>query len=271
MSLQTKYSCFARKFIRAAACLIACASFAVVGCNGLGIFGEGDTSDTVGGDTSDTGTEEPLKLTAEEDKIVEFAAGRTSDFYAAHGYSNGGMFNCKWSRTSAVISEGLMNMTVSAGDGWYYGAEYRSRTRYSYGYYSVCMKAARGSGIVSSFFTYTGSPWDEIDIEFLGKDTTHVQFNYYVSGTGSHELWYDLGFDAAEEFHEYGFDWQPGFIAWYVDGRQVYKVTQNIPSHDQQIMANVWNCTGHDDWTGPLDENALPATAQYKWIAYKAN
>ena len=29
-----------------------------------------------------------------------------------------------------------------------------------------------------------GKPWDEIDIEFLGKDTTKVQFNYFTHGRG---------------------------------------------------------------------------------------
>ena len=29
--------------------------------------------------------------------------------------------------------------------------------------------------------------WDEIDIEFLGKDTPKVQFNYYTNGQGNHE------------------------------------------------------------------------------------
>ena len=35
-------------------------------------------------------------------------------------------------------------------------------------------------------------------------------------------------------------------------------------------MANVWNCIGHDDWSGKFDESSLPATAQYEWIAYSA-
>lgn len=151
----------------------------------------------------------------------------------------------------------------------YLGAEYRTDNVYSYGYYEVCMKPAKGSGLVSSFFTYTNNPrWDEIDIEFLGKDTTKVQFNYYIDGVGGHEKLYDLGFDASSEFHVYAFDWKSNSITWYVDGKAVYTATESIPEYPQQIMMNIWNCTGIDEWTGPLDESALPATASYKWVAY---
>lgn len=219
----------------------------------------------------------PKRFAKDEEKIVVFAEGRTDGFWASDGWHNGQMFNCTWSRNNAVIEGGVMNMSVTKGaDGAYYGGEYRSEATYGYGYYEVCMKPAKCSGVVSSFFTYTNSPvWDEIDIEFLGKDTTKVQFNYYVNGVGGHEYLCDLGFDASADFHVYGFDWQEGSITWYVDGKAVYTATpkqgEAFPSHNQQIMMNVWNCTGHDDWTGPLAEDSLPATAQYKWVAYEAN
>ena len=63
----------------------------------------------------------------------------------------------------------------------------------------MIMKPIKNDGVVSSFFTYTGpsdgTRWDEIDIEFLGKNTTQVQFNYYTNGVGNHEYLYNLGFD----------------------------------------------------------------------------
>lgn len=103
-----------------------------------------------------------------------------------------------------------------------------------FGYYETSMQAIKNDGVVSSFFTYTGesdgNPWDEIDIEVLGKDTTKVQLNYYTNGQGNHEYMYDLGFDASEGYHTYGFDWQRDSITWYVDGKAVYKATNNIPT-----------------------------------------
>lgn len=211
------------------------------------------------------------RLTQNSEKLVIFANGGSSDFYWANGYSNGGVFNCTWRESSATIQNGVMNMSVKAEKDGYSGAEYRTNKTYSYGFYSVCMKAAECSGVISSFFTYTGRPvWDEIDIEFLGKDTAKIQFNYYTEGVGGHEFIFDLGFNGAEDFHEYAFDWQSNSITWYVDGKAVYRATENLPSNPMQIMMNVWNCKGADAWSGALDTAALPATAQYKWFAYSA-
>ena len=132
------------------------------------------------------------------------------------------------------------------------------------------MKAASCPGVISSFFTYTGWPWDEIDIEFLGDDTTRVQFNYYTSGKGGHEYIYYLGFDASESFHEYAFDWQPDSITWYVDGRPVYRATDNIPSHAGNIMMNLWNVADSNaDWAGKFDGDGVPVYAEYLWIGYQ--
>jgi UDP-galactopyranose mutase len=76
---------------------------------------------------------------------------------------------------------------------------------------------------VSAFFNYAQDKdgGTEIDIEFLGYDTTKVQFNYYTSGVGCHEYLYDLGFDASKAFHTYAFKWAKDSIKWYVDGKLV--------------------------------------------------
>ena len=216
----------------------------------------------------------PDRFTQEEDIIANFSTGQTEGFYASDNWANYQMFDCEWSADNAVIKDGVMNMSVTKAEGStphgfsYYGAEYRSAGRFGYGFYSVCMKAADCSGVISSMFTYTGAPWDEIDIEILGKNMTQVQFNYYTNGKGGHEYLYSLGFDASEEFHEYAFDWQPDSITWYVDGKAIYRATEDIPSHPQQFMMNVWNCKGYDGWSGKFDESSLPATVQYKWLAY---
>lgn len=214
----------------------------------------------------------PDRLTMDNEVLADFTQGAPDDFYWADGYSNGSPFNCTWRKSSAKVEDGMMRMTVSAEGNGYAGAEYRTNKTYSYGFYSVCMKAANCSGVISSFFTYTNQPvWDEIDIEFLGKDMSHIQFNYYTGGVGGHEYYFDLGFDASAEFHEYAFDWQPQSIVWYVDGKAVYRVTDNLPSHPMQLMMNVWNCKGADGWSGAFDASSLPTAAEYKWFAFVPN
>ena len=197
-------------------------------------------------------------------------------FEFSDGWSNGSMFNCTWRKDNGSIFDGSMKLTIDKDlldKPPYSGAEFRSRDFYGYGMYEVVMKPIKNDGVVSSFFTYTGpsdnNPWDEIDIEFLGKDTTKVQFNYFTDSKGNHEFLYDLGFDASEEFHTYGFDWQADSITWYVDGEAVYTATENIPSTPGKIMMNVWPGTGVDGWLNAFD-GTVPLTAEYKSVDFTA-
>ena len=193
---------------------------------------------------------------------------------ASDGWSNGGMFDCTWSKDNVQFSGGKMNLSIT-GNQWqgYKGAEYRTTQAYGFGMYDVSMKPIRNDGVVSSFFTYTGpsdgTVWDEIDIEFLGKNTNQVQFNYYTRGQGNHEYVYNLGFDASQSFHQYGFYWDRNSITWYVDKKPVYTATRDIPTTPGRIMMNVWNGKGVDEWLKHYNGRA-PLTAQYDWISYTA-
>ena len=209
-------------------------------------------------------------------KLTEDYAAVSSMFEIADGWSNGSMFNCTWRKKNCVISDGSMKLMIDNDTAGatipYSGAEFRSRDFFGYGYYEVTMKPIKNDGVVSSFFTYTGpsdkNPWDEIDIEFLGKDTTVVQFNYFTGGRGNHEFIYELGFDAAEEFHTYGFDWRSDSITWYVDGVAVHTATKDIPKTKGKIMMNVWPGKGVDSWLKPFD-GTVPLTAEYKEIRFQ--
>jgi beta-glucanase (GH16 family) len=72
-------------------------------------------------------------------------------------------------------------------------------------------------GLISGVFLHRNGPRQEIDIEFLGKDTTTMLVNvYYNPGPDGTRLEYgyrgtptqfSLGFEAAEEFHRYEIEW----------------------------------------------------------------
>lgn len=205
----------------------------------------------------------------------DFNSHDSGSMEIANGWSNGGMFNCTWRSQNVSFQNGNMilkiDRDIQGSSTNYSGGEYRTKDFFHYGKYEVRMKAIKNDGVVSSFFTYTGptdgKPWDEIDIEFLGKDTTKVQFNYFTNGAGGHEYIYNLGFDASQSFHTYGFEWLPGSITWYVDGRAVYTATSNIPSNPGKIMMNVWPGINVDSWLKPFN-NRTPLQAEYDWIKY---
>lgn len=197
----------------------------------------------------------------------------SSMFERANAWSNGHMFDCTWRQDNITFEDGIMRLTIDsdgekASPKWS-GSEYRTREFYSYGLYEVRMKPIKNDGVVSSFFTYTGpsdsNPWDEIDIEFLGKDTTIIQLNYFTNGSGNHEFVHDLGFDASEEFHTYAFEWLADSITWYVDGEAIHTATKNIPSTPSKLMMNVWPGKGVNSWLKAFD-GTVPLTAEYDWI-----
>lgn len=231
-----------------------------------------ESSSSITSEATDSIVEETKPMLHEGILLADFKEGPSADFYVSAGWSNGAPFDCSWSDSCCTFSDGVMKLTIDKiADGAYRGGEYRTNDFYGFGMYEVSMKAIKNNGVVSSFFTYTGpsddNPWDEIDIEFLGKDTTKVQFNYYTNGVGLHEYMYDLGFDASEEFHTYGFEWKEDSITWYVDGEAVYTATENLPVTPGRIMMNAWNGKGVDSWLRKFD-GTTPLTAEYQWVKF---
>jgi beta-glucanase (GH16 family) len=206
-------------------------------------------------------------------------------FYPAghpHPWSNGGDFNCVWRPQNITHSANALNIRIDSesDNSWNFSSgEYRSHSHYRYGYYEVSMQPIRNIGVVSAFFTYTGpsegNRWNEVDIEFLGRNTTQVQFdihNYADKAKTNSRLFnrahiHNLGFDASAGFNTYGFHWLPNSITWYVNGVAVYTANTEIPNIHSKIMINAWPGIGVDDWLGRFNGN-VPLTARYQWLAF---
>ncbi len=209
-----------------------------------------------------------------EESYTDFKKGKSSLWKISDGWSNGGSFDVTWKSKNLTHDATGMSMSITKESDTYYAAEEKSTDMYKYGFFGVTMQAIKAAGTVSTFFTYTGdsdngNPHDEIDVEILGKDTTKVQFNYFKAGKGGHEYMYDLGFDASEGMHQYGFYWNSDQIVWYVDKKPVYKVTDSIPDTEQRIFQNVWKgATKSNAWMGTLDDSVLPLTAKYDNCTY---
>jgi endo-1,3-1,4-beta-glycanase ExoK len=156
------------------------------------------------------------------------------------------------------------------------GAEIQRSRRTHFGRYEVVMTAARGEGVISSFFTYTGAYFgdahEEIDFEFLGVDTTKVWLNRFVDGQKLPGRWIELGFDAADGPHLYTLDWLPDRLIWSVDGRELMRVTDKettIPQTPQRIYISIWaGGPRQRGWSGNAPDD-MRAHAQYDCISYR--
>ena len=234
-------------------------------------------------------TDEPLKATT---TVADWSEGEAPAVFESDGWTNGNPFNVQWTANNVAYEKGVAKLTISDNpDGSeetfteYYGGEMRTYQYFGYGDYEVRMKPAKKAGTASTFFTCTGdydtnpntgkpNPWDEIDIEFLGQDTTKVQFNYYVNGKGGHEYMYDLGFDASEDFHTYGFRWAEDYITWFVDGKPVYRLdgseSNPMPSTAGRMLMNYW--CGNSEAEGWMGKYSNPGDEgpEYQWIKTSA-
>ena len=222
----------------------------------------------------------------EGDLIYTLNKDNTDDFVLSDGYSNGYPFNVEWSKDDGIYTDDSLKLTMTKSGDTLYGGEAKSVEHFGYGDFEVSMKPSNTYGSASTFFLYTGptddpdgdgtgNPHDEVDIEFLGKDTTKVQFNYFVNSQGGHEYWHELGFDASKEFHTYGFRWAEDYIVWFVDGKPVYKVTKSaknpLPSTPSNIIMNYWSGAGDiEGWMGKYAGPTEGEGTEYQWIKTSA-
>ncbi|KAK3834092.1 MAG: concanavalin A-like lectin/glucanase domain-containing protein [Linnemannia gamsii] len=138
-----------------------------------------------------------------------------------------------------------------------------------YGKYSIDMIPTDVVGHVTAFFliTHGATPsgeGSEIDIELTGLNSTVVWLNIWKGAT-QHPVKVPLGFDASKGWHNYAIEWQPGFIAWSVDGKEILKRTDigtvdpRLPGVEYRLSMNSWTHDVVDQWAG-----------KFKWPASRS-
>ncbi|MEM7440534.1 MAG: family 16 glycosylhydrolase [Pseudomonadota bacterium] len=169
-------------------------------------------------------------------------------------------FDTDWRKSNVSVDAAGLKLQLfphSAGLNPFVGASLRRHEKTHFGRYSAILRPAKGDGLVTGFFVYSGPAYqtrhDEIDIEFLGRDTTLIHLATFVDGELENHF-VDLGFDAAVTEREYGFDWYPDKIIWWVDGCEIYRWSQKdgpVPSVPGYVFANLWAVDpALDSWAG---------------------
>lgn len=117
-----------------------------------------------------------------------------------------------------------------------------------FGQVEVIFRAAKGTGIVSSVVVESDDR-DEIDWEWIGGNTTHVQTNYFGKGnTTSYDraVWHPVS-DPQDSFHNYTTDWSKDKIDFYIDSNLVRTLKyedanggQNFPQTPSNVRLGIW-------------------------------
>jgi beta-glucanase (GH16 family) len=189
---------------------------------------------------------------------------------------------------NVTVSNGLLNITakkqtVTVGTQTYYytsglietGADdygYPYKFTFQYGYMEARIKVPSGQGLWPAFWLWPANYKDppEIDVmEMLGSQPRTDYMTYHYSG-GSTQYTYN-GPDFSQDFHIYGCEWTPDYIAWYLDGVEVARFS-NSSLVPQQPMYLILNLAVGGNWPGPVSDSVLPATMLVDWVhVYQKN
>lgn len=176
-----------------------------------------------------------------------------------------------------LVSILLISQTLFAQKA-YKGAEIYSNQSYKYGKYEMRMRMAKGSGILSTFFTYkngsetAGTFWEEIDIEVFGKNNANTfQSNIITNNPKKYsEQVHSPGFSLGDGYHTYVLEWTPTYVAWYIDGLLMRKTTGGQATeltNTQSLRFNLW-AANIVSWVGTFDTSVLPVYQFVNWIKY---
>jgi len=138
-----------------------------------------------------------------------------------------------------------------------------------FGRVEVIMKAAGGTGIVSSAILQSEA-LDEIDWEFLGNKKSEVLTNYYGKGNttqGGRGSDFTMATSPQDEWHNYTIDWTKERIQWWLDGKMLRELLpaeasvgvngSNYPTTPMNVRLGMWaagdpkkNELGVIEWAG---------------------
>ncbi len=160
----------------------------------------------------------------------------------------------------------------------YWGAELYTNEDYQYGRFEARMKMAASSGTVSSMFLYYNdsylatNPWVEVDIEILGKNPGSFQSNIITGNANAKvtsEQYHNINPSSSENFHVYAMEWTDKYVAWFLDGKEVRRSTDQVRDlvKRQDLRFNIWAPVPRlSDWVGNFNSGALPLYQYIDWV-----
>lgn len=144
----------------------------------------------------------------------------------------------------------LLSLTKDTG-----GTRITLNNKIHYGTIEASMKVSHGSNIVSSFILMADNG-DEIDFEFVGKDNSVVQTNFFYKGIPIYDKnakFYNTFKDLTSTFNTYKITWTPYYYQWSINGvllRTLLKnQTKTFPDSPSNIQIGIW-LAQNSKWAG---------------------
>jgi endo-1,3-1,4-beta-glycanase ExoK len=180
--------------------------------------------------------------------------------------------------TKLLLLAAMVATAATAEAKPYKGAEVYSLQSHLHGRMEMRMRMIRGSGLVSTFFTYkngsevAGTAWEELDIEVLGKNDAKTLQSNLITGNPrvTSEQHHMVTTSLADGYHTYAIEWTPEYATWSLDGNVVRRTEGGQVGsliNPASFRFNAWSSES-TGWLGALDEAALPAYQFVNWIKY---
>ncbi|MCL4562358.1 MAG: glycoside hydrolase family 16 protein [Chloroflexi bacterium] len=144
---------------------------------------------------------------------------------------------------------------------------------FQYGFTEVRAKIPKGRGLWSAFWLLPANndSIPEIDVmEIVGSQpNTVVMTLHYLLPNGvrsdAQKIWTSK-VDLSQGWHTYAVDWEPDFIAWYIDGVETWKYTDtsHIPNQPMYLLLNL--AVGGTLGGTPGPETVFPSTFSIQYI-----
>eukprot|EP01047_Picozoa_sp_COSAG01_P053466 COSAG01_NODE_5735_length_4074_cov_84.123961_3_plen_587_part_01 len=117
-----------------------------------------------------------------------------------------------------------------------------SKGSYGYGVYEASIQFSGAEGAISFWdigeHELCESPHEETQFYYTGGlgEAKTIKTGYYTpkpgvkDGSVGHPLRSNLSFDPSEAFHVYRIEWQQGLLVWSIDGVEIRRATEGVPS-----------------------------------------
>jgi beta-glucanase (GH16 family) len=169
----------------------------------------------------------------------------------------------------------------------YTGGGVISRERFRYGYYEARVKMHGASGWHQSVWAMYAGDGSTTYPEQMRTEIDGIEFDSDVPWKGHMGLikWQGpgkstslsctpgvyrgpLGFDASADFHNYGFEWTPKDVRFYLDG-DLRCVLPYPPSDGEHDLVNLWlTAIAYEKLSGKIDDSRLPGRMIVKRAAF---
>lgn len=172
-----------------------------------------------------------------------------------------------WTPSQISVGGGLLEIGIERfGNNWLAGGLSTIPDGQTYGSYEFRARVDEGQGTAGVILLWpSNNTWsDEVDII-----ETHRGDRDGFAFTNHGTPWETQYVDAdVSEWHTYRLDWTPGELALHIDGRQVARMTNDVPDQPMSFGIQGHVLADHEWWYGGGPDGSTPdrVEMQVDWV-----